>query len=53
MQYTNRKVPKRMDAALRRRAQDDLHDISGTWWNDLAFDRALFVQDTIDRETWQ
>lgn len=32
--------------------QRDLEDISGTWREDPAFDRALATQDTVDEELW-
>ena len=31
----------------------DLSDIAGTWRKDLAFDRAVASQDTIDEEMWR
>jgi hypothetical protein len=36
-----------------RGRQRDLSDIAGTWRKDLAFERALAAQDTIDEEMWR
>jgi hypothetical protein len=36
--------------AVRRR---DLGDVTGTWKNDAAFDRALLDQDQVDLDLWK
>jgi plasmid stability protein len=33
--------------------QRDLSDIAGSWRKDLAFERALAAQDTVDEEMWR
>jgi hypothetical protein len=37
----------------RRSRQRDLGEIAGSWRKDLAFERALADQDTIDPELWK
>lgn len=36
-----------------RTRQRNLHDITGTWAQDRAFNRALADQDAIDKELWR
>jgi hypothetical protein len=36
-----------------QRRRRDLGDIAGSWRNDLAFERALAAQDTVDEEMWR